>query len=66
MRKLINRILVKLGLRKSPPMSTLTTGWKWYGGYGKVKSDDWIILGATTVGNPTGDLTVEIWSDLDE
>ena len=41
MRKLINRILIKLGLVKPKKV-----GWKWYGGYGIIKNpDDWIILG---------------------
>ena len=49
MRKLINRILVRLGLRE-PPLKILipkfivdeamekfnTIGWKWYGGYGVI------------------------------
>ena len=39
MRKLIRRILIKLRLVKPK------IGWEWYGGYGRVKSNDWIIFG---------------------
>ncbi len=50
MKRLIIRILVRLGLRLTPrkydpPTWTGNVGWKWYGGYGRVKSNDWIIFG---------------------
>ncbi len=67
MRNLINRILVKLGLRKPPPIYANdmvqiyvpeglgladeemkqfeTIGWKFYGGYGRMNNQDFIVRG---------------------
>ena len=48
MKRLINRLLVRLGLRMpkyEPPTWSGNVGWKWYGGYGRCKSNEWIIFG---------------------
>jgi len=44
MKRLINRILIKLGFVLLPPK--YTAGWKWYGGYGdRHIVSDWILFG---------------------
>ena len=48
---MINRLLVWLGLREPDTFTAKEMaefekiGWKWYGGYGVGKSNDWIIFG---------------------
>lgn len=48
MRNLINRLLVRLGLRKPKydPLPWIgNVGWKWYGGYGRMNNKDFIVRG---------------------